>query len=350
MLMKIPQKQILLIIVLAFFYAGCISPKVKESRAILPQLKNASVSELKDEVNHFAEINSMRGKLDVKFEDNSFAELGIAEKYRTVPGEIVLQRPAKILLKIQAPIIYSDIVQMTSDGERFRVAVLEDGGDGKLRRFVVGTNNADYSRLQETVKSTKSGSGTEKDLRKKVNAFAEVRPQHFTEAILMLPVASERIYVQSEFFQEEIDMSAKKSSPTRNIMRGYYFLDELRKTNGDSLSLSRRFWFDRVDKIRLARQQIFDESGNLESDIVYGADAAFTEKADHILPIRFEVTRPKERYKMSLSFSVPASVTIGRQYPETTFLLENRWNLTEVDLDKEMSEKSAQKPSMGNLF
>jgi hypothetical protein len=66
----------------------------------------------------------MRAKMDLKFEDNSFAEIGIAEKYKTADGEVVVQRPANILLKVQVPIIKTDVAQMTSDGEKFRVAIL----------------------------------------------------------------------------------------------------------------------------------------------------------------------------------------------------------------------------------
>ncbi|MBK9529552.1 MAG: hypothetical protein IPO41_14850 [Acidobacteria bacterium] len=42
------------------------------------------------------------------------------------------------------------------------------------------------------------------------------------------------------------------------------------KTQADGLRIARRFWFDRVGGIRLARQQIFDVQGEIESDIVYG--------------------------------------------------------------------------------
>ncbi len=37
---------------------------------------------------------------------------------------------------------------MTSDGEKFRVAILEDGGSGKYKNFILGTNDADYSILK----------------------------------------------------------------------------------------------------------------------------------------------------------------------------------------------------------
>ena len=115
--------------------------------------EDASQSQLLTEINRFAAVGSMRAKMDLKFEDNSFAEIGIAEKYKTADGEVVVQRPSNILLKVQVPIIKTDVAQMTSDGNKFRVAILEDGAGGKYKKFVTGTNQADYSVLQEQVKN-----------------------------------------------------------------------------------------------------------------------------------------------------------------------------------------------------
>ena len=67
----------------------------------------------------------MRAKMDLKFEDTSFAEFGTKAVYKEADGEVVVQRPGMILLKVRVPIIKSDVAQMTSDGETFRVAVLQ---------------------------------------------------------------------------------------------------------------------------------------------------------------------------------------------------------------------------------
>src|SRR5258708_5619813 len=110
---------------------GCNIVKKESKTPTLLKTENAEQAALIQEINRFARVNSMRAKMDLKFEDNSFAEFGLKEAYRQAPGEIVVQRPGKILLKVQAPLIYSDIAQMTSDGETFRVAILQDGGSGK---------------------------------------------------------------------------------------------------------------------------------------------------------------------------------------------------------------------------
>lgn len=333
----------------ALFAGGCISLKTKDKRPTLLKTESATQGQLIYEVNRFAEVGSMRAKMDLKFEDNSFAEFGIAEKYRTANGEVVVQRPSNILLKVQAPIIGSDIAQMTSDGEKFRVAILEDGAGGKYKKFVLGTNDADYSALQEEIKKA-DFNGNGKEIKQNVNAFANLRPQHFTDAMLVRPADMMNFaYSQSTVLQEEEDFTKPKNSPLRKVLRGYYLLDELRKNEDGSLSVSRRFWFDRVGGIRLARQQIFDAQMEIESDIVYGKEGNLTDTGEYNnLPLRIEVTRPKEKYRMSLEYQSPESVSIGKTYNTTVFLLQNSWNLPEVDLDKKVLEIKGGKTSAEN--
>ncbi len=347
---KTPRLQLSVFILAVLFLGGCgsfVKVKDKNSPTLLKN-ENATQARLLEEINRFAKVGSMRAKMDLKFEDNSYAELGIAEKYRTADGEIIVERPAKILLKVQVPVIKTDVVQMTSDGERFRVAVLEDGGSGKYRNFVLGTNSADYALLQrEVIKADLNGNG--KEIKQNVNAFASMRPQHFTDAMLVRPVDTENfVYTQSSILQEEDDLTVAKKSPLKRVLRGYYFLDEYRKNADGSLAISRRFWFDRVGGIRLARQQIFDAVGEIESDIIYGREATMTETGNHKLPLRIEVTRPKEKYKMSLTYQSPESVQIDDEYPAEAFVLENRWKLPEVDLDKKLEEIRSQNPQSVN--
>lgn len=337
-----------LILLFAIFLSGCGSfVKTKDNkRATLLKTENASAAELISEVNRYAKVNSMRAKMDLKFEDNSFAELGIAEKYRTAPGEIVVQRPASIFLKVQVPVINSDIVQMTSDGEKFRVAILQDNSGGKYKKFVLGTNNADYTALREQVQKMDLDNG--KVLKENVNAFSNLRPQHFTDAMLMRPIDSaSNLYVQSTILQEEQNADVAKKSPLQRVLRGYYLLDEIRKNDDDGTSsVLRRFWFDRVGSVRLARQQIFDARGEIESDIVYGNTGNLGDGGDYAnLPLQIEVTRPKEKYKMRLTYQAPETVTVGKTFPQAAFVLQNTWNLQEVDLDKKLLEMTSRKSS-----
>lgn len=324
-------------ILLVALSASCIRVKQEVPTPRLLKVEDATVSQLKAEVDRFARVDSLRAKMDLKFEDNSFAEFGNKEVYRQADGEIVVQRPAMIMLKVQVPVIKSDVAQMTSDGETFRVAILQDGGSGKYRKFVKGTNNADYSTLQRQLRG-----GNAEYQEERVNAFANLRPQHFTDAMLVRPIDDRMVYALSTIFQLEEDEKADRKSPLRKVMRGYYLLDEFVRLEGGDLLISRRFWFDRVGGIRLARQQLFDSRGEMESDIVYGREGNLTNTGEYQnLPLEILVTRPKERYSMRLTYQSPELVTIGDAFPQAAFMLQNSWRLEEVDLDIMLADKKS---------
>jgi hypothetical protein len=319
--------------------AGCASlVKQKDvNRPVLLKSESASMAELRREVDRYAGFDSIRAKMDLKFEDNSFADIGVAEKYRTADADIIIKRPGKIFLKIQAPLAIAsiDIAQMTSDGETFRVAILEDGGSGKNRKFILGTNSADYSALQQEAESL--GPEVDKELLKKVSAFSNIRPQHFTEAVMMRPTDDSRYsYSRSSVFAEEDDLARSGKGVLRKVLRNYYLLDEYLVSQG-SLSIVRRFWFDRVGGIRLARQQVFDASGEVESDIVYGKEGRLTggDGFDR-LPLQIEITRPKDKYKIRVSYQTPELVMIGLGLRDEIFILQNDKNLPVVDLDERL--------------
>src|SRR6266498_6066614 len=214
---------------------------------MLTPLNEATRTQLIDEINRLASVKSIHGRVDIQFEDTSFADVGIAEKYRQADGTITLQRPGKVYLIIQVPFIAKDIAQMTSDGESFRVAVLQ--GEDRYRRFVKGTNNAVYEKLDLDGAGSESGKNKKKRLTGKetVSALSNLRPQHLTEAFMIRPTGGADqglTYSQSEFFQEEPDIrpQAKKSS---RVVRGYYLLEEFSPSQRDEIRLKRRFWFDR---------------------------------------------------------------------------------------------------------
>jgi hypothetical protein len=328
---------ICLLAVSLFAMTGCASlfgvKRKVNVPPLLSPLSEAATPQLIAEINRVSDVRSIRGKVDIEFQDTSFAETGIAEKYRTAEGSVILQRPGQVYLTINGPFAI-DIAQMTSDGERFRVAVLQ--GNEKYKRFVRGTNNAVYPTL--AVEDNGAAQGDQKKMTEKraVSALSNLRPQHLTDALLVRPIQprdqSGFVYAQSEFYQEEPDPRARSSKDGR-VVRGYYLLDELAPGGEGGAHLTRRFWFDRVGGIRLARLQTFDDKGMLVTDVTYGEQKSFGEGGPVMLPARMELTRPHDRYKLNLTYQSPESVIINRQYDAEVFVLQNKWQLPEVDLD-----------------
>lgn len=342
---------ILLVLLVTLWAAtGCglfgTHKKVQVPQLLAP-LAQADTARLVADVNRLAAVQSIRGKVDIEFEDTSFAEVGIAEKYRQADGSVTLQRPGKIYLVISVPFIARDIAQMTSNGETFRVAVLE--GDQKYRRFVKGTNNASYEQLDmngtpEVPDSKKRSSMTATET---VTALSNLRPQHLTDALMINPIAdpaqSGFTYVQSEFYQEEPDNRPRAKKNDR-IVRGYYLLEEITSPSSGQARLQRRLWFDRFNGIRLARIQSFDDRGRLMTDVSYLDEKPFAETAQLRLPSKIQITRPLDRYKLSITYQAPSSVDIDRSFQPEAFTLENRWQLPEVDLDERQRNKASITP------
>jgi hypothetical protein len=309
--------------------------KKVEVPQLLPR-KDAAKADLIQTVNRLAAVKSIHGKVDIQFEDTSFASVGIAEKYRQVDGNLTLQRPGKIYLTLQFTIV--DIAQMASDGEHFAVAVLQ--GDEKYKRFVKGTNSAIYPRLEQKEESPTAAKNRQKGEKETVSALSNLRPQHLTDAFMIRPIDNNSglVYSLSEFFQEEPDTrpQAKKSS---RVMRGYYLLEELSEPKAGDAQVLRRFWFDRVDVVRLARLQTFDTKGQIITDVSYFNEKPIGSGETVSMPSRIELTRPQDQYKLSLSYQDPGSVELNRDYPPQAFVLQNKWQLPEVDLDAEKKKK-----------
>ena len=322
-------------IILPFVSACHIVHKPVEVEKLLTPLADADTSKLIGVVNSLVGARSIHGKVDIQFEDTSFATAGIAEKYRTADGSITLQRPGKVYLIVQGPLAI-DVAQMTSDGEHFKIAVLK--GDERYRRFVSGTNNAVYPKLDmdgssdPNPKANKKGKPNSEA--QTVNALSNLRPQHLTDALLLRPIdphAPGIMYAQSEFFQSEKDPTKLESN--KRVVRGYYLLDEMQPSGDSSARLLRRFWFDRVGGIRLARLQTFNEKGVLVTDVSYGELKKFGTEGNVELPAQVSLTRPQDHYKITITYQIPESLTLDRDYPPEAFVLQNKWALPEVDLD-----------------
>lgn len=316
---------------------GDIAKQQVKVPPLLKPLQTASTGQLIAEINRVAAVRSLRGKVDIQFQDTSFSEFGIADKYRTAEGSVIVQRPGQVYMEINGP-FGVEIARMTSDGQYFRVAVLK--GDEKYRRFVKGTNSAKYQTLEMgdgAVAKDKEKMGEQRA----VSALSNLRPQHLTDALLIRPIQpraeSGFLYTQTEFYEEEaqpkiLDKRAG-ANKTGRVMRGYYFLDEIIPSADGSAHLARRFWFDRVNGIRFARMQTFDEDGNVVTDVTYNDTKAFGEGARLTLPSHIELSRPHDGYKLALTYQAPEEVIIDREYPASIFVLENKWQLPEVDLD-----------------
>src|SRR5215210_9278278 len=314
-----------------------------KDKVVVPQpltpVVDADMPQMFEEINRLGAVRSLNGRVDIQFLDTSNAPCGLADKYKTADGRLVVQRPGQVYLVVQLPIVGSKVAEMSSTGERFWAAVYQ--GSEKYRRFVTGRNAAQYEKLEA------NGGGTSLDCRSggkrreeamqraTVSALSSLRPQHLTDAVLVPPVSfddTKHVYAQAETFEEEVDTrpGAKKGA---RVVRGYYILTEMELVSQNRARVKRRFWFDRVGTLRLARVQIYGERGQLITDVVYSKPQPFGEDGRLRLPAQVELTRPQEHYSIRIAFQDPGAVKVDQQYDPEIFVLKNSSNLQEVDLD-----------------
>jgi len=213
---------------------------------------------------------------------------------------------------------------------------------------VKGTNNATYEKMDLNGKPSPAEKPKKvMNAKEAVNALSNLRPQHLTEALMLSPIPdaaqSGLTYSRSEFYQEEPDNRPPAKSGTR-VVRGYYLLEEFSQPQAGEARLLRRFWFDRVGGIRLARIQSFNDKGLLITDVSYWDEKPMGETAQVRLPTRIEITRPYDHYKLSIAYQAPSTADIDREFQPEAFVLENRWQLPELDLDARQRNKASVAP------
>ncbi len=297
--------------------ASLVKSKDNTIPKLLTPLAEAKFDDLIGQLRQFTILQSLRSSpVYLKFVD---AEA--SEKWPEADAIFVLRRPDKIRVLIQTPGIKTKIADMVSESNRFKVAVFY----GEYKRFLIGTNDADYgqwrAKLGERGKS----------------ALASARPFHFTEALMMRPLAlndSRFVYGIEEALAEEPDTRPGAKRGAR-ILRSFYVISEVELPSAGQGPgrVRRRFWFDRANGARFARQQIFDEQGRLATEAQYSDYKRLSADSQDLWPGVVWINRPHDGYSVRLTFN-EEKVELNQDLPASVFVLENTDKLPETDLDK----------------
>ena len=309
------------IVLLGAIVGSACSSLVKVSDTSIPRLATpvatTSFDDLASRLAPFIELQSLRAwSVYLRFDD-----LESAERYREAEAIMVLKRPDKIRLIIQVPVVKTRIAEMASEDNRFKVAIYPSD----YRRFLRGTNTADYSAWRERLGE------------KGRSALVSTRPFHFTDALLVEPLHRQDprfTYSLEEAFIEGPDPApgAKKGA---RVLKSFYVISEIELPGkGESVArLRRKFWFDRTNQSALARQQLYDAQGTLHTEVTYSNYKKLKETDATLWPSVIQVSRPHDNYQARLTFSEERFET-NIELPPNAFLLENSEGLPETDLDK----------------
>ena len=317
-LARLYVKLAFLALVLSLLTASCAKVKDESIPRLLEPLAESDLKALVARLDGLTSLQALRAsRLLIQFIDAESKD-----KYRAADGQLVLKRPDKIRLIVQLPVTGTRIAEMVSESNHFKVAVYYPD---KYRRFLSGTNNADYSRWRE-----KLG-------REGRSALVDARPFHFTDALMIRPLQtgdSRFVYGLEEALVEENDMrqGAKRNA---RLLRSFYVVSELEIASGDrgASRVLRRFWFDRTNKLMFTRQQIFDDQARLATDVFYSGYEKLSEESQELWPGVILVSRPHDNYSARLTFTPGRFEVNPSDLTPNAFVLENKESLPVTDLD-----------------
>jgi len=313
-------------LVLIILSASCTS-LIKTTDPTIPKLltplTDAKFDDLIKQLRPFTDLQALRTSQAYM----RFIDAAASEKYRfEADSTLIMQRPDKIRMLIQAS-FGTRIADMVSESNRFKVAIYNPA---EYRQFILGTNDADYSEWLAKLK------GKEKE-----SALSSARPFHFTEALMMRPVALNDprfVFGIEETLVEEPDTRPAAKNGAR-ILRSFYVISELEVSpeGQGPARVRRRFWFDRANGARFARQQIFDQQGQLATEVLYSdykkLNSGSQSGGEDTWPGVIWVNRPHDGYKARLTFD-QEKFEINPDLKPNAFTLENIEKFRETDLDK----------------
>ena len=205
--------------------------------------------------------------------------LGTTEKnkvteYKDVRGYIRFRNPGDIRIIGLYPVVRNKMFDMVSNAVDFKLYIPAQN------RFLTGRNEVEQPSP---------------------NKLYNLRPQHFLDALMVRPVNVQTDKVLLENYTDEDN--------------AYYILHEVKVNGGGQLQLSRTIWIDRLD-LRMARQLIFDDGGNILTDARYSGWSAY----DNVpFPKHIEINRPRDEYAVVIDI---VKMDVNKGVPNDQFVLE----------------------------
>jgi len=313
--------KVIRVLFLITIVAGILSGAACTRRISVPEELTVNpavpIDDLIKQINAFGSINTLAaiGTLHVR---NYFTGVdGKADELPEASHKIWFKRPEYIRMQVTGSVLVIEkkVADMVSDGQSFSLAIYFPSDK---RQFIYGSNLNEFKRIDAS---------QAKDPRlTKVGGLVNMRPQHITDSLLIKPIDSMKDVFREEVVQEEADNRPNRKG--KRVTRSYYVLYVL-EHNGTT-ELKRKFWFDRTKPGNpLARQQTFEQSGRLASDITYEDWFAVPNSTNRV-PKHIVIDRRNDGYRLELYID---SAEVNLDLPDTVFQLKNEENLKEVNLD-----------------
>ena len=245
---------VLLVCVLAAGSSSCLARRrviARKGASSTQPLLVADRQTLLDKVTRqFEAVRDFNAEVDM------VPALGTTEKskiteYKDVRAYVLFHGPSDIRLIGLYPVVRTKAFDMVSNGHDFKLYV------PSRNRFLVGKNEIEQPSA---------------------NKLENLRPQHFLDAMLVRPVdlKTEKVLLMNLTDEDN----------------AFYIIPVVHEAANGQLQLSRSIWFNRYN-LTIARQFIFDASGNILTDARYSDWKTYDNVA---FPKHIEINRPHDEY------------------------------------------------------
>ena len=179
---------------------------------------------------------------------------GEISQFKDVRGYVLIRKPNMIRMFGLYPVVRTRAFDMVSNGADFQLYV------PVKNKFIVGKNQLDKPSPRK---------------------LENLRPQHIFEALVIAPPQEgERAMLENDTDEANAN-----------------YIVHLLRQEGGRLLLTRNIWFDRL-RLSIARQEIFDETGDIVSDSRYND---YEDVRGVAFPKKISVMRPKDEYGVALT-------------------------------------------------
>ena len=196
--------------------------------------------------------------------------------YRETRGFLVVERPARIRMRGEAPLSLVTVFDMVSDGENFQLNVPVQN-----RVFVGDTSTRATAE----------------------NAILNLRPQHIMDALFVDVTRHVNSSSVLQVFYEAADG------------RRSFYVFEFVDNAGDKPQVIEKLWIDRRD-LRVSRKQSFGPEGVRETDVSYDL---YQDVEGISFPQRILIERPVEDYSLEINFG---GTQLNTPIEESAFMIE----------------------------
>lgn len=276
--------------VAVFAQAGCLSPIRRETRvpasAVPAPALEAKLPDLLARLENQSEkVQTLTATVDLQPTAGSVYS-GIIKEYHDVRGFILIKKPDLIRILGQAPVVRTDIFDMVSDGQEFRLSI------PPKQKFIVG--------------KTALGQPSQ-------NALENLRPQHILEA-LVIP---------------DLDRAGNKIAFEEDETGGrrFYVVTILKPSGTDEFSPVRKIWFERSN-LNISRAQIYGTDGSFIEDVQY---SAYQDFGGVSFPSEIQLHRPIEDYRLTIKIE---KAVFNQDIPAEKFELKKPANAQLVEVGK----------------